>query len=144
MFRSIITILTLAAVAIATKDPNYCYEDGCKRTLQNYDGGIAQCNEDLSCVVTPAAVVKTRTTKIFSGTSTITISKVTNTPEPVDAVSTCGSGFPDYLSRSCEYIPASYTSACSCISATGTTSTAATPTITATVTKVIPTKFVYV
>lgn len=144
MFRSIVIILTLAVMAIATKNPNYCYEDGCKRTLQNQAGGFAQCKVDLSCKVTPAAVVVTSTKKVYSGTGTITVSKSTNIPSPVNAVSTCNTGFPQYLAKSCEYVAASYTSACSCISATGSTSFAPAPTVTATVIKAIPTAFVYV
>ena len=140
MFRSIIIFLAFAVMAIATKNPNYCYEDGCKRTLQDKWGkGKEQCKRDLGCKLTPAAVVKTTTASTKSGVATITVTRVTHVPSAVAAVTSCKSPHvPEYLAHSCEYQVASYISACSCIGATGKTINYPTPTITATVITVIP------
>jgi len=140
MFRSLIIFLAFAIMAIATKDPYYCYEDGCKRTLEHARGGKEQCKKDLSCKVTPAAVVTYSTKKVHSGEATIYITKSTSVPTPVAAVTTCATAsIPPYLAKSCEYIAASYTSACSCIGASGSTYTARAPTVTAVVTVAYPT-----
>jgi hypothetical protein len=140
MFRSIIIFLALAVMAIATKDPNFCYEDGCKRTLQNNSpAGFVQCNKDLSCRVTPAAVVVPRDGGVISrGVVTVTVTKSTSLPAAVAAITDCAKGFPPYLAKSCEYQSASYTSACRCIKATGVTATGYTPTITAKVYTIKP------
>jgi hypothetical protein len=141
MFRSIIIILTLAVMAIATKNPNYCYPDGCKRTLEKLQGGIAKCQVDLGCEVTPAAVVRParKPKTIYSGVATITVTREVHAASPVTAVTTCTTAsVPQYLAESCEFKAASYTSACSCIGAPGTTKTFPTPTVFAAVTVVIP------
>jgi hypothetical protein len=140
MFRSIIIFLALAVMAIATKNPNFCYEDGCKRTLEHARGGRDQCKKDLGCKVTPAAVVTYSTKKVYSGVATITVTKSTSVPVPIAAVTTCATAsIPPYLAKSCEYVAASYTSACSCIGASGSTYTARAPTVTAVVTVAYPT-----
>jgi hypothetical protein len=140
MFRSIIIFLALAVMAIATKDPNYCYEDGCKRTLQNNrPAGFLQCNKDLSCKVTPAAVVVPRDGGVISrGVVTVTVTKSTSLPAAVAATTKCAQGFPPYLAESCENQSASYTSACRCIKATGVTDVGSAPTITAKVFTIKP------
>ena len=151
MFRSIITIVTLASVAIATRQPGACYEDNCKRAVERtwqgmdvYSQHLRDCATNLACSSTPAAFTSTVTEAVTSGTITISVAKSTAAPSPVDAVSACNTGLPAYLTQQCEYQAASYTSACSCAKATGTTSVAPTPTITATVTNIIPASIVYV
>jgi hypothetical protein len=143
MFRSIIIFLALAVMAIATKNPNYCYDDGCKRTLEKLPGGREECKRNLACSVTPKAVIVTTTEVVKYGVSTITASVTTKVPSAAGAVSACKTGFPWNLHKSCDDSAASYTSACSCIKATGHTDFAKAPTVTATVIKTFPTKFVY-
>jgi hypothetical protein len=151
MFRSIISILTLASLAISTRVPGACYEDNCKRAVQRtwqgmdvYSQHLRDCATNLACASTPAAFTSTVTQSVTAGTITITVPKATATPNPVDAVLSCGNKVPDYLTAQCENQFVSYSSACSCAQATGTTSVAPTPTITATVTSTIPASIVYV
>jgi len=151
MFRSIISIITLASLAIATRVPGACYEDNCKRAVQRtwqgmdvYSQHLRDCATNLACASTPAAFTSTVTEAVTSGTLTVTVVKATAKPSPVDAVLTCGTNVPAYLTAQCENSFVSYSSACSCAQATGTTSVAPTPTITATVTNTIPASIVYV
>lgn len=151
MFRSIITIITLASMAIATRVPGACYEDNCKRAVQRtwqgmdvYSQHIRDCGNNLACASTPAAYTSTITSVVTSGVITVTVPKATAQPSQVDAVLSCGTNVPQYLTAQCENQFASYSSACSCASATGTTSVAPTPTVTATVTSTIPASIVYV
>jgi hypothetical protein len=151
MFRSIITIITLASMAIATRQPGVCYEDNCYRAVQRkwqgmdvYYQHLADCTTNLACASTPAAFIATVTVAVTTGTSTVTVSKATNAPSPVDAVLSCGTKLPDYLTQQCDGQFTSYSSACSCASITGSTSVAPVPTITATVTNTIPASIVYV
>lgn len=151
MFRSIITIITVAAMASATRVPGACYEDNCKRAVQRqwqgmevYSQHLRDCAANLGCSSTPAAYTSTVTTAVTSGTITVSVAKETNAPAPVNAVLACGSNVPAYITQQCENSFASYSSACSCASATGTTAVAPTPTVTATVTSIVPASIVYV
>lgn len=152
MFRSIVTLITLAAMASATRVPGACYEDNCKRAVQRtwqgpevYAQHIKDCSINLACSSTPAAFTATEIVSITSGTVTVTVPKVTATPLAVNAVFGCGNGkIPSDQATQCENNFASYSSACSCASATGTTSVAPTPTVTATVTSIVPASIVYV
>lgn len=152
MFRTIISIITLAAMATATRVPGACYEDNCKRAVQRqwqgpevYSQHLRDCATNLACSSTPAAFTSTVTTAVTSGVVTITIPKETTKPSPINAVSGCGNNvIPEYLTAQCENSFVSYSSACSCAQATGTTSVAPTPTITATVTSYVPASIVYV
>jgi hypothetical protein len=152
MFRSVITLITLAAMAAATRVPGACYQDNCQRAVQRtwqgpdvYAQHIKDCSINLACSSTPAAYTSTEVVSITSGVVTISIPKVTSTPSPVDAVFGCGNGkIPSDQASQCENNFVSYSSACSCASATGTTSVAPTPTITATVTSIVPASIVYV
>jgi hypothetical protein len=151
MFRSIVTVLTLASMAIATRQPGVCYEDNCYRAVQRkwqgmdvYTQHLRDCTANLACASTPAAFIATVTEVVTTGTSTVTLSRATNAPSPVNAVLTCGTNLPDYLTQQCDGQFTSYSSACSCASITASTSVAATPTITATVTNTVPASIVYV
>jgi hypothetical protein len=151
MFRSILTVLTLASMTIATRQPGVCYEDNCYRAVQRkwqgmdvYTQHLRDCTANLACASTPAAFVATVTEVVTTGTSTVTLSRATNAPSPVNAVLTCGTNLPDYLTQQCDGQFTSYSSACSCASITASTSVAATPTITATVTNTVPASIVYV
>lgn len=151
MFRSILSIITLASMAIATRQPGVCYEDNCYRGVQRHWQGeatyaqhLADCATNLACAATPAAFTSTVTEAVTTGTITVTVSKATNAPAAVTAVLSCGSNVPDYLTQQCEGVFTSYSSACSCASITASTSYAATPTVTATVTNTIPASVVYV
>lgn len=150
MFRSILTIITLASVAVATRDPNYCYQDNCYRAVQRHWQGeavfqqhLADCASNLACATTPAAVTATVTESVTSGTITVTVAKATNAPAPVNGVLSCGTNLPDYLTQQCDGQFTSYSSACLCATVTGSTSTAAAPTITATVTNTYPASVVF-
>jgi hypothetical protein len=151
MFRSIITILSLATMAIATRQPGVCYEDNCYRAVQRkwqgmdvYTQHLRDCTANLACASTPAAFIATVTEVVTTGTSTVTLVRATKAPASVGAVLTCGANIPDYVTQQCDNQFTSYSSACSCASITASTSTAATPTITATIINTVPASIVYV